>query len=809
MVQITDNNNYSNSKYNAYFELFQYELSPFQKHAIQGIVDENHVLVTAATGSGKTLPAEFAIQHFINQGKRVIYCSPIKALSNQKTYDFRNKYPHISFGLLTGDIKSNPCAQVLIMTTEILMNKLYQGTNITSNSLSFDMNIEQELGCVIFDELHYINDEHRGHVWEQSIMMLPPQVQMVMLSATLDDPVKFAKWIESLHKGNEVSLSGIAARERSSLRKQVVLCSTDKRIVPLSHYSFICSTEGLFKKLKCKETEQRIKQSLNKCLPLQSADGQFNEAVYKETKSVLQIMNDNEVYMKRKNVLNQLATHMYENAMLPAIAFVFSRKLVEQCAQDIDVRVLEDDSKVTYIVREECEAVIRRLPNWREYASLPEYQELVRLLEKGIGIHHSGMIPVLREIVELMISKKYIKLLFATESFAIGLDCPIRTAVFLGLSKYTDGGSRHLYAHEYTQMAGRAGRRGIDTVGHVIHCNNLFDLPPLSTYKEILCGKPQKLVSKFQLYYPVVFNSCTVENSMYQEEIAVRRKGLEKELIQAEESIVKKDAGFQYLDTPREVLAIYFDLLNKHSMSANKKRKEIDGHIRKLKDEHRHLDKDIVYYRDYIKLLAKKDDVQVNIDNNDAYVQASINALKDVLREFELYKEDTVSEKGKMVSSIAEINPVLFSLIYEHIRGFSPLELVTFFSVFCDIRISNDDRVYNADYDFLEQAAATLQNAESMHKIHVKENGLGPFCYDLLDIMPQWCECTDEVQCKQVLGQLPTSIGDFTKAILKISTIGREIANAFDSIDTEFVYNLKKIDELILKFIATNQSLYL
>ncbi len=114
-----------------------------------------------------------------------------------------------------------------------------------------------------------------------------------------------------------------------------------------------------------------------------------------------------------------------------------------------------------------------------------------------------------------------------------------------------------------------------------------------------------------------------------------------------------------------------------------------------------------------------------------------------------------------------------------------------------------------ADYDFLEQAAAKLQNAESLRGIHVKENGLGPFCYELVDIMPQWCECTDETQCKQVLAQLAISIGDFTKAILKISTIGREIANAFDSIDTEFVYNLSKIDELILKFVATNQSLYI
>lgn len=802
MVIITDNNNYdTNENYSSYFELFSYnrtegsplELSAFQKHAIQGIVDGNHVLVTAATGSGKTLPAEFAIQHFVNLGKRVIYCSPIKALSNQKTFDFRNKYPNISFGLLTGDIKSNPCAQVLVMTTEILLNKLYNQTN--TSSLSFDMDIESELGCVIFDELHYINDEHRGHVWEQSIMMLPEHVQMVMLSATLDDPVKFASWIES-------------SRNNS---KSVVLCSTDKRIVPLSHYMFMCSTEGLFKKLKCKETEQRVKQSLNKCLLIQSADGKFNESVYKESRDILNIMNDNAVYMKRKHVLNELATHMYNNDMLPAIAFVFSRKLVEQCAQDIDVRVLEDDSKVTYIVRKECEAIIRKLPNWREYEALPEYQELVRLLEKGIGIHHSGMIPVLREIVELMISKKYIKMLFATESFAIGLDCPIRTAVFLGLQKYTDGGQRYLYAHEYTQMAGRAGRRGIDTVGHVIHCNNLFELPPINVYKEVLCGKPQKLVSKFQLYYPVVFNECNVKNSMYQEEIAKMRKGLEQELVNNEEAIAKKDAGFEYLSTPRDQLACYFDLMHKAQMAMNKKRKEIDGHIRKLKDTWKYLDKDIVYYREYIKLLAKRDDIRVNIENNDTFVEATVNNLKSVMTEFGLIsREHTLTERGQIVSNIAEINPVLFSLIYERIVNYSPVELATFFSMFVDVRVSEDNRVYSSELDYvkmLESAATTLQNAENLRGIHMKDNGLNDFCYDLLEIMPLWCECADENQCKQLLSQIPISIGDFTKAILKISTICREVMSAIDI--TCLKHSLSQVDGLILKYVATNQSLYL
>ena len=182
---------------------YPYPLSDFQKYAIEGVIKGHHVLVTAHTGSGKTLPAEFAIQHLTNQGKRVIYTSPIKALSNQKFYEFTRKYPHISFGLLTGDIKTNPTAQVLIMTTEILMNTLFQmDMDSSPNSqpageLSFQMDINSELGCVIFDEVHYINDADRGQTWEQTILMLPLHIQMVMLSATIDNPIGFAEWIEN------------------------------------------------------------------------------------------------------------------------------------------------------------------------------------------------------------------------------------------------------------------------------------------------------------------------------------------------------------------------------------------------------------------------------------------------------------------------------------------------------------------------------------------------------------------------------------------------------------------------------------
>ena len=509
---------YENAEYNEYFNNYPFELSDFQKYAIEAIVTGNHSLVTAHTGSGKTLPGEFAIEHFVKKGKKVVYTSPIKALSNQKYYEFTKKFPDISIGLFTGDIKTNPCASVLIMTTEILMNYLFTlDTNnefIDERNYDFQLNIKDELACVIFDEVHYINDLDRGQNWEQTILMLPKEVQMVMLSATIDSPEKFAKWCE---KDNE---------------KQVYLSSTYKRVVPLTHYGFLTTNETIYKKIRDKETQQKIRNQTNKFHILKTSNDKYMEDGYLQLKSTMSYFHKENLFVNKTHVLNQLAKQLKEEEKLPAIAFVFSRKNVETFANAITTNILEFDSKVPYTIKNECDSIIKKLPNYQEYMRLPEYDGLIKLLEKGIGIHHSGMIPILREIVETMISRKHIKLLFATESFAIGLDCPIRTAVFTSLTKFDGTKMRYLFPHEYSQAAGRAGRRGLDTIGNVIHCNNMFDLPSSNEYREILCGAPQKLVSKFNISFSTILNLMRngktqmkdftdfVENSMLKQELS-------------------------------------------------------------------------------------------------------------------------------------------------------------------------------------------------------------------------------------------------------------------------------------------------
>jgi superfamily II RNA helicase len=813
-----------NEEYECFFNLFKYDLSPFQKDAIRSIVDGNHCLVTAPTGSGKTIPGEFAIQHFVKQGKKVIYTSPIKALSNQKFYEFAKKYPEITFGLLTGDIKINTQADVLIMTTEVLMNKLFIMSSSTASSLTFEMDIQTELGCVVHDEVHYINDAHRGHVWEQCILMLPPQVQMVMLSATLDNPSKFAKWIESKHT-----------------EKQVVICSTNTRIVPLTHYVYVSSPEGLFKKMKDKDTEQLVRKSLNRCLTIRSAEGVFSTDTYNETKRILALMEKHDVHQQRRTVLNDLLLHLRDHDMLPAICFVFSRKLVEQCAEEVSVRVLEDDSKVPYTIERECEAIIRRLPNWREYAGLPEYRTLVKLLEKGVGIHHSGMIPVLREIVEFMISKKYIRILFATESFAIGLDCPIKTAIFISLKKH-DGGEqpRYLLSHEYTQMAGRAGRRGIDTVGHVIHCGNLFEQPDINTYKEILCGKPQKLVSKFQIYYPVVLNlfktskqvlveeiEAFVNHSMYKSELDCIQNGLLREYEEIDEKVSAKHHGFADLKTPRDTMELYDSLIEKSQFCANKKRKEIDAQIKELKMANPHLEKDFTYYRDYVRLIDTMKQKESSINGNANSIKNEVANLLYVMEEFKIIERGDgasaypnayrlTQDRGMIASSIAETNPVLMALIcteWKYFEEFTPPELAAFFSIFTDARTNDDwceNEMLSDKIKSFNQIRYWLWDAQEARKIYVNETGLENFCYGLVDVILKWCKCENETECKMLIAEYELSIGDFTKAVLKISTLSREMIGMCEQINNiELMSKLAAIDGLILKYVTTNQSLYL
>ena len=928
-------------QYAAHFALFGFPLSPFQKHAIQALVEGNHVLITAHTGSGKTLPAEFAIQHFVrNQQKKVIYCSPIKALSNQKFYEFQQKYPDVSFGLLTGDNKINPSADVLIMTTEILLNTLFtlQGEQQVSldgrpRNMDFaqlgvenaksdtplssaiahkvgvlddrwcDIDVETELSCVVFDEVHYINDPHRGHVWEKCMMLLPPQIQMLMLSATIDKAHDFAQWVENIHKkatgfcllDQSVPLSvPLNGRDLSAPCKKVILATTHVRVVPLSHYAFLTTTEATFKKIKDKQIQQEIKEAINKPLLLQDATGQFKETVFQNVVvKTINRLNNAQIDLKRKFVLNRLLEHLKSpdgstgldrfssntplngaekdglspspcasmrqdldnqgKTMLPALLFLFSRKQVEICAREITARLLDDDSKIPYTVRAECDALLRsKLPNHHEYSSLPEYEFLVSLLEKGIGIHHSGMISVFREIVELFISKKYIHLLIATESFAIGLDCPIKTVIFTHFQKFDGSAERTLLSHEYTQMAGRAGRRGIDTVGHVIHCNNLFKPPSSLEYRQMLSGKPERFVSKFgitaQMILQQVVSSAapldtatptptptpleqvlafiggSLMNQDTQSQITQQNNLLEnlrKEWVETQAAL---DAN---VDENTAALLRRFDDLEKQTEMANHKR---------LKEIAR--EKEVIQttaggkWPSQYNLWRKQQGLAQTIQKETEYggelgryTEQQVLQIGRVLERGGYLTPDSntcwsLTEKGRLASQLKEVDGLLMSdllLKTGYLSGWSAADIVSLLSCFCDVRSVGErshDRMEEKVPEVileLEEQTATLEHWE--HEYGVSLRGGEPVVLQtvLFYRMRDWIQATDKEACSQFLNNLleecEIGAGDFVKVILKIMAMKKELERVVVSVPLQFV--LSQIDELICKFVATSQSLYI
>ena len=468
-----------------------FEFSEFQMKACENIMKRNHILVTAHTGSGKTLPAEFAIYYYIKVlGKKVIYTSPIKALSNQKYNDFTRQFNDISVGLLTGDIKHNPDADLLIMTTEILQNHCFKMSNADKNAvnyLDFNIDLQNELGSVVFDEVNYIDDPDRGTVWEQTMIMLPNDIPFVMLSATIGKKDIFMNWIEKV------------------TNKTCVNCHTSTRVVPWQFYEFFTIPDHDIEKTRDKTIKTMYESKINR-FHLIKSDTQYHYNVLNTTRRCKNEMMKNKLYVNEQYVINECLSNMKQHDMFPCLVFVFSRKRVETIAKSITCNLYNEGEKDSNIESFYRQFIVSKIRNWKEYQRLPEYSTYLNLLEKGIGIHHAGMLPVFREMIEIMYAKKMIKVLVATETFAIGLNMPTRSVVFSSLHKHDGHKIRRLHGHEFTQMAGRAGRRNIDTIGNVILLTNMINAMDENEYYKLFFTSPKVLKSKFKITYNLILN---------------------------------------------------------------------------------------------------------------------------------------------------------------------------------------------------------------------------------------------------------------------------------------------------------------
>ncbi|GAB7355001.1 hypothetical protein MBLNU459_g5611t1 [Dothideomycetes sp. NU459] len=484
-----------------------FTLDPFQQVSIASIERNESVLVSAHTSAGKTVVAEYAIAQCLKNNQRVIYTSPIKALSNQKYREFTAEFGDV--GLMTGDVTINPTATCLVMTTEILRSMLYRGSEIM-----------REVAWVIFDEVHYLRDKARGVVWEETIILLPDKVHYVFLSATIPNAMQFAEWITKTHN------------------QPCHVVYTDFRPTPLQHYLFPAGADGIHLVVDEKGAfrEENFQKAMATIAEKAGDDGSDPMAKRKgrgkdkKTNKGGKKEGPSDIY----KIVKMIMMKNYN----PVIVFSFSKRDCENYALQMSQLAFNDESEKA-MVKKVFESAIEMLsPEDRE---LPQIQHLLPLLRRGIGIHHSGLLPILKETIEILFQEGLIKVLFATETFSIGLNMPAKTVVFTSVRKFDGTSERWVTPSEFIQMSGRAGRRGLDDRGIVIMMIDGKMDPGVA--KEIVRGEQDKLNSAFHLGYNMVLNLMRVEgispefmleHCFYQFQNTASVAGLENQLAELE-----------------------------------------------------------------------------------------------------------------------------------------------------------------------------------------------------------------------------------------------------------------------------------
>ncbi|BAT88395.1 hypothetical protein VIGAN_05187500 [Vigna angularis var. angularis] len=484
---------------------FPFELDAFQKEAIYYLEKGESVFVAAHTSAGKTVVAEYAFALASKHCTRAVYTAPIKTISNQKYRDFCGKF---DVGLLTGDVSLRPEASCLIMTTEILRSMLYRGADII-----------RDIEWVIFDEVHYVNDVDRGVVWEEVIIMLPRHINIVLLSATVPNTIEFADWIGR------------------TKQKEIRVTGTTKRPVPLEHCLYhsgelykICESETFLPQGLKAAKEVSRKRNLTAggasgpkvgiSAGHENARGSKRENISRMKQHGANFSGTGRGYQNNSNGQSNwelrradasmwlmLINKLSKKSLLPVVIFCFSKNRCDKSADSLTRTDLTSSSEKSEI-RLFCDKAFSRLKGSDKY--LPQVVRVQNLLRRGIGVHHAGLLPIVKEVVEMLFCRGVIKVLFSTETFAMGVNAPARTVVFDSLRKFDGKEFRQLLSGEYTQMAGRAGRRGLDKIGTVILiCRD--ELPEESDLKRVIVGSATRLESQFRLTYIMILHLLRVE----------------------------------------------------------------------------------------------------------------------------------------------------------------------------------------------------------------------------------------------------------------------------------------------------------
>lgn len=751
---------------------FPFELDDFQKEACEIIDNGESVVVCAPTGAGKTVIAQHAINNALKQGCRIFYTTPLKALSNQKFYDFCEQYGADKVGLLTGDTSINRGAQIVIMTTEVFRNMLY-GTNFGAVADNL-----KDVRYVVLDEVHYMNDEQRGTVWEESIIYCPTNIQIIALSATVANCDELTNWINTVHSKTK-------------------LVNTDFRPVPLRFFYFDSSQPY-------------------KLLPLLTPDGKLNNKIKPEKPQWARGKDK-----RKKTYVKQIIQNLADNDMLPAIYFTFSRKKCDEQMEKCSGLGLNTRKE-----QEEIKAFIEEFiaENPHLYGN-----KHIEYLIQGVASHHAGLLPAWKNLVEKLFQKGLIKVVFATETLAAGINMPARSTVISSTSKRTDSGHRMLTANEFLQMSGRAGRRGMDEVGYVTVVGTPFQTP--DEVAELVLSDSNPLESKFSPSYSMVLNLLQRFNLEESKELILKSFGyyssdyrLKPILFQLEQYDKEiEERSFICPNKLSDDKMLEYDKLRFLYVQNRQTYKKI---VKQEKSKHRPLSPEVVEFGkrnkeelqklqtfacDTCKLYKKHSknlEVLKRIDSKKKKLLKEIEKQKDiywnkfiahraVLKEYGYIQNDYPTEKGKTTSQIRSENElylaeIIFSGVLENL---TPSQLA---GVICALT-TEELRIEIPYIPFSEPVRKTLNQIRNikrkLEKVQSKYDieaplYINPYFSSLIEL---WVE---GAEWETVSEQIEIGEGDIVRAFKRVVDVLRQLTT-IDNIPETLVFTAREAIEKI------------
>ena len=750
-------------------DTFPFELDPFQIEACHALENGKGVLVAAPTGAGKTIVGEFAVDLVINSGGKCFYTTPIKALSNQKFSELSEKYGESKVGLLTGDTSINSEAQIVVMTTEVLRNMIYSNSS-TINDLKY----------VVMDEVHYLADKFRGAVWEEILIHLSEAVQVISLSATVSNAEEFGEWLQTVRGDTEVIVSEI-------------------RPVPLyQHVLFGNRLVDLFGE----------NHKLNPELTRLERDS------YRQVRGTWREKPKGPKSLTRSEVIEKLD----REGLLPAITFIFSRNncdaAVRQC---LTAGIRLTNSQERSSIREVVAKNIKSLAE--EDLVVLGYYEWADALERGVAAHHAGLLPAFKVTVEELFQRGLVKAVFATETLALGINMPARTVVLEKLSKWNGEGHVAISPGEYTQLTGRAGRRGIDIEGNaVILWGNELDSTSVGG---LASTRTYPLKSSFKPTYNMSINlisqfgsdkaRTSLESSLAQFQADKAVVGLAKQIRKNESA---RDSLFIEAKCDKGDFIEYSQLrgqikkLESDSKRSKRKRAEIDDEIasirKRMKNHICHSCPDRENHSRFaeraLRLQREIDGLTERINSRTNVIAKRFDRIKIILDKFGYIDNDQITKPGKMLAKIYGETDLL---IAESIRAdlFSNLSDTDLVSVISScIYESRNDEAAKIPRGEIQTALSGISKIYG--RIHSAETDLNLEPMRAPDFGFCWAshKWASGNSLTSVLKGNDLTVGDFVRSMKQIIDLLRQLRVAAPHLQSVIDQALTKVDRGVIAY---------